>query len=486
MYKDLRQEHTSRRGIGRLGSSKFMSKKLKRKQEGNPFKARTISSLLIKFSAPAVAGMFVSALYNIISRIYVGHEFGAPGIASITLLFPMGFFFMAFSVLIGVGANALFSIRLGEKNEEEAQLIMGNAFVALFLISGLLMAAGYIFMDSILLFLGADEVTLPYVTPYMQMVLPGYALFNVGAGMNNFIRSSGHPKTAMATQFIGAFLNLTVAPITIFVLNWGMRGAAAATVCGQVVSFAWILLFFLGPRSQYKLRWRYMRLKWHILSASMLIGVSQMVFQLASSAMNFLLNHALLKYGGNVAVSAMGIAISANAIFLMPILGLSQGAQPIIGYNYGARKYATAFQTLKMAIRWGIGFGFTGSMIALCFAPYIVRIFNGTDQELIAMASRAVRILNIFTAFDALQILGSSFFQAINKPFRAAVLSLSRQVLILIPLVLIMPMLFGLYGVFFAPPIADVLSCTLTYLMLRGYFSKYRQNFFFSKKFSVK
>ena len=320
----------------------------------------------------------------------------------------------------------------------------------------------------------------------MQMVLPGYALFNVGAGMNNFIRSSGHPKTAMATQFIGAFLNLTVAPITIFVLNWGMRGAAAATVCGQVVSFTWILLFFLGPRSKYKLHWRYMRLKWHILSASMLIGVSQMVFQLASSAMNFLLNHALLKYGGNVAVSAMGIAISANAIFLMPILGLSQGAQPIIGYNYGARKYATAFQTLKMAIRWGIGFGFTGSMIALCFAPYIVRIFNGTDQELIAMASRAVRILNIFTAFDALQILGSSFFQAINKPFRAAVLSLSRQVLILIPLVLIMPMIFGLYGVFFAPPIADVLSCTLTYLMLRGYFSKYRQNFFFSKKFSAK
>lgn len=228
-----------------------------------------------------------------------------------------------------------------------------------------------------------------------------------------------------------------------------------------------------------------MRLKWHILSASMLIGVSQMVFQLASAAMNFLLNHALLKYGGNVAVSAMGIAISANAIFLMPILGLSQGAQPLIGYNYGARKYATAFQTLKMAIRWGIGFGFTGSMIALCFAPYIVRIFNGTDQELIAMASRAVRILNIFTAFDALQILGSSFFQAINKPFRAAVLSLSRQVLILIPLVLIMPMIFGLYGVFFAPPIADVLSCTLTYLMLRGYFSKYRQNFFFSKKFSA-
>lgn len=430
--------------------------------------------------------MFVSALYNIISRIYVGHEFGAPGIASITLLFPMGFFFMAFSVLIGVGANALFSIRLGEKNDEEAQYILGNAFVSLFLLSGSLMVLGYIFMDEVLAFLGADAVTLPYAKAYMQVVLPGYCLFNVGAGMNNFIRSSGHPKTAMATQFIGAFLNLTVAPLTIFVLGWGMRGAASATVCGQVVSFSWILLFFLGPRSKYKLHFKYMRLRWSILSASALIGVSQSVFQLASSALNLLLNHALLKYGGNLAVSAMGIAISSNAIFLMPLLGLSQGAQPLIGYNYGARKYSTSFQTLKMAIRWGITVGFTGSMIALIFAPYIVSIFNGTDQELIAMASKAVRILNIFTAFDALQILGSSFFQAINKPFRAATLSLSRQVLLIIPLVLILPMFFGLYGVFFAPPIADFLSCILTYFMLRGYFAKYKQNFFFSRKFSPK
>lgn len=461
-----------------------MSKKKKKSSpSGNPFKARTISSLLIKFSAPAVAGMFVSALYNIISRIYVGHEFGALGIASITLLFPMGFFFMAFSVLIGVGANALFSIRLGEKKEEEAHLILGNALVMLSLFSLTLMTLGYVFLEPVLLFLGADEATLPYAVPYMQVVLPGYALFNIGAGMNNFIRSAGHPKTAMATQFIGAFLNLTVAPLTIFVLGWGMRGAATATVCGQVVSFAWIMLFFCSSRSKFRLRFRYMRLRWRIISASMQIGVSQMVFQLASSALNFLLNHALLKYGGNVAVSAMGIALSSNAIFLMPLFGLSQGAQPLIGYNFGARKYATSFQTLKMALRWGMGVGLCGSVIALCFAPYIVRIFNSTDQELITMAARTVRILNILTAFDALQILGSSFFQAINKPVRAAVLSLSRQVLIIIPLVLILPLFFGLNGVFFAPPTADLLSSILTYFMLRGYFAKYKQNFFFSKKF---
>ncbi len=476
---------------GGLLCLKIMSRKINKfkkpaprtRTQGNPFKARTLSSLLIKFSAPAVAGMFVSALYNIISRIYVGHEFGAAGIASITLLFPIGFFFLAFSVLIGVGSNALFSLRLGEKKTEEAHQIMGNAFVMLSIFSLSLMALGYVFLKPLLLFLGADDVTLPYASDYMKVAFPGYALFNIGAGMNNFIRSSGHPKTAMATQFIGAFLNLTVAPLTIFALGWGMKGAATATVCGQVVSSVWIMLFFLRPRSQYRLHWRYMRLRWRIIYDSMLIGVSQFVFQLASCALNLLLNHALLRYGGNVAVSAMGIAVSANAIFLMPLLGLSQGAQPLIGYNFGARKYATAFQTLKMALRWGVLIGLCGSIIALVFAPYIVRIFNNTDQELLVMASRTVRILNIFTAFDALQILGSTFFQAINKPVRAAVLSLSRQVLLLIPLVLVLPLFFQLNGVFFAPPTADLLSSLLTYFMLRGYFAKYKQNFFFSRKF---
>ncbi len=458
-------------------------KKNKKAAQKNPFKSRSLSELLIKFSAPAVAGMFVSALFNIITRVYIGHEFGSPGIASITLLFPMGFFFMAFCILIGVGANSLFSIRLGEKKHEEARQIIGNALVMLTLISLVLMTAMYIFIEPMLRFLGADEVTMPYVLPYLKVVLPGYALFNIGAGMNNFIRSAGHPKTAMATQFIGAFLNLTIAPLTIFVLHWGMPGAAVATVCGQVVSFAWVMLFFCHPRSAFQLHWQYMRLRWDLISSSMKIGASQSVFQLASSAMNYLLNHALLKYGGNMAVSAMGIAISANMIFIMPQLGLSQGAQPLIGYNYGARKFSTAFHTLKMALRWGFMFGLVATAITFGFAPHIAQIFNSTDEQLIAMAARAMRIMNILMAFDALQILGTSFFQAINKPVRAAVLSLSRQILFLIPLVLVLPLFFGLNGVFFAPVVADLLSCLLTYFMLRGYFAKYKQNFFLGKKF---
>ena len=190
----------------------------------NPFKDKALSTLLVRFSAPAVAGMFANALYNIISRIYVGQDVGAAGLAGITLLFPLGLIYMGFSALIGVGSNALFSIRLGEHQTEEARRILGNGFILLTVVSCILTAISYAFLDPILKILGADSEVLPLARAYAEVVFPGYLLFGIGAGMNHFIRSSGRPKTAMATQFIGAFLNLTIAPITIFVLHWGMPG----------------------------------------------------------------------------------------------------------------------------------------------------------------------------------------------------------------------------------------------------------------------
>lgn len=448
----------------------------------NPFKDKALSKLLIKFSAPAVAGMFVSALYNIISRVLLGRTLGALGIAGISILFPLGFVFVGFSALIGVGANALFSIRLGEQNEAEAQRILGNAFVLLALISGVLTLGTYVFLDPILGFLGADSAVLPYAREYTQTVMPGYFLFAIGLGMNNFIRSSGHPKTAMGTQLIGAAVNIVLGPLFIFGFGWGMKGAALATVCGQVVSFLWILLFFVGKRSSYKLHWRYFGLKWHIFWASVCIGFSQFAFQMASSVLNVILNHALLRYGGNVAISAIGIAISVNTIILMPLIGLSQGAQPLIGYNHGARKYTTAIQTLKMAIRWGTVITTAGFVLIELFARQVVTVFNSTDQELISLAAYAVRVLNLLLPLVAFQILTTSFFQAINKPLKAAFLSLSRQVLLVIPLVLILPLFLGLNGVFFSPPIADAISIVLAFVLLKRHFEKYRQNFFFSKK----
>lgn len=453
-------------------------------QTHNPFKARTISQLLIKFSAPAVAGMFVNAIYNIISRIYVGQDVGANGLAGITILFPLGMIYMGFSALIGVGANALFSIRLGEKKEEEAQMILGNAFVLLALISGIITLGSYFFLDSFLGFLGADSEVLPYARDYAKVVLPGYFLFAISVGLNNFIRSSGHPKTAMATQFIGALINIVLGPIYIFVFDWGIQGAAAATVSGQAVSFIWVMLFFTGQRSFYKLHWKFFRLKAYIALDSMAIGFSQFAFQLASSTLNVILNHSLLKYGGNLAISAVGIAVSVNTLVMMPLIGLSQGAQPLIGYNYGARKYATSIQTLKMAMRWGMGITTAGFILLEIFARPIASVFNSDNMALVDLSAQVIRLFNLLLPIVPLQVLTTSFFQAINKPLKAAFLSLSRQVLLVIPLVLILPLFWGLTGVFLAPVFADAISVTLSVIMIKNFFDKHGQNFFFSKKHS--
>ncbi|MBR2081470.1 MAG: MATE family efflux transporter [Elusimicrobiaceae bacterium] len=448
----------------------------------NPFKDKKLSKLLFKFSAPAVAGMFVNALFNIISRIYVGQDVGAVGIAAITVIFPIGLLYMGFSALIGIGSNALFSIRLGEKRHEEALRVMGNGFILLILMAGLVTSFSYTFLDKLLFFCGADEAVLPYSRLYATWVFPGYFLFAIGAGMNHFIRSSGRPKTAMATQFIGAFINFMAAPLFIFKLGLGIQGAALATVCGQVISFSWVIYCLTGHRSIYRLMWKNFALKLQIALDVMAIGFSQFAFQMASGALNVILNHALLKYGGNLAISAMGIALSINTIIIMPTAGISQGAQPLIGYNHGARKYKTSIQTLKMALRWGMLVTTVGFILLELFARPIAAIFNSTDTALIDLAGRVIRMVNILLPIVPLQMMATTFFQAINQPLKAAFLSLSRQILLVIPLVLILPLFWGLDGVFLAPVVADAISTLLAVVLLKNFFKAHGQTVFFKKK----
>ncbi len=453
------------------------------KKEKNPFKDRTISKLLTKFSAPAVAGMFVMALHNIISRIYIGRSIGALGIAGIAIVFPLAILFMALSVLIGIGSNALFSIYLGRKDEEKARYTLGNAVVYLSLVAVLALIFSYLFLDNILIAFGATPEILPYAISYTKPLLIANAMAMVTMGLNHFIRSSGHPKTAMATQVIGAIINLILAPLFIFTCDMGMAGAAWAVVCGQVCSSIWVLVFLLSKKIKYRLQMKYLNTDFLLFTDGIKIGFSQFIFQIATSLLNIILNHSLVKYGGNLAVSAMGIVIAINTIIIMPVIGISQGAQPLVGYNYGARKYNTAIQTLKMAIRWSVLVTVTGFILTEVFARQFVSIFNSTDQSLIDMASSALRYFNIMLPLVPMQILTTVFFQATNKPLKAMILSLSRQVLLLIPAVLILPLFFGLKGVFIATPVADFISIILSTYMLRRYFIKHKQNFFFSKRF---
>lgn len=453
------------------------------KLKNNPFKDKTISKLLVKFSAPAVVGMFVNALHNIISRVYIGRSLGAIGIAGIAIVFPLAILFMALSVLIGIGSNALFSICLGKKEEEHARYILGNAFVYLSLTAIISVTFAYLFLEDILIAFGATPEILPHAISYTKPLLIGYSLAMVTMGLNHFIRSSGHPKTAMATQIIGAVINLILAPIFIFILKYGMAGAAWAVVIGQTFSSLWVTIFLIGKKTKYRLELKYLNMNFNLFLDSIKIGFSQFVFQLATSLLNIILNHSLVKYGGNLAVSAMGIVVAINTIIIMPVIGISQGAQPLIGYNYGARKYSTSIQTLKMAIRWSIVISVLGFVLTEIFARQFVSVFNSTDTALIDLASSALRYFNIMLPLVPMQILATIFFQAINKPLKALILSLSRQVLLLIPAVLILPLFLGLRGVFIATPVADLISVSLSIYMLRKYFIKHKQNFFFSKRF---
>lgn len=454
---------------------------MERKQK-NPFLSTSLSSLLFKFSAPAVAGMVANALYNIIARLLVGNEVGPLGIAGITVTFPITIIFMAFSAFVGVGGNALFSIALGKKEYDKAENIMGNTIILLVTVSVVIAIFSYLFLDKLLIIFGASKDVLPYAKEYMDVAIIGFTLWSIGAGMNHFIRSAGHPKIALMTQIIGNVVNVIVGPLFIYVLHWGMTGAALAGIFGQVSSFIWIFLFFFGTKSTYKIRVKYFVLKSKIVFAAFAVGMSQLVFQLSSCFLNLILNRSLVYYGGDTALAAIGIVMAVNSLILFTVFGISQGTQPLVGYNYGARHFATAIQTTKMAIRWSSIILIIGFLITEIFAVPIVKLFNSTDDNLIAMAARGLRFVNFMLPIISLHIFGSTYFQAINKPVQATFLSLARQVLLLIPFVLILPLFFGLDGVFLATTFADFFACLISAVLLYFYFNKYNQTLLFPKK----
>ena len=299
----------------------------------------SIPSLLLKFSAPAIVGMMAQALYNVVDRVFVGQAVGPLGITGTTVSFPFFLVQMAFSMLIGFGAAALVSIRLGERKKEEAERVLGNAFVLLIAVSLLLTAVGLVALDPLLRLFGASAESAPYARDYLQVLVAGSLFQAIGFGLNALIRGEGNPRVAMYTMLIGALLNTILDPIFLFYFGWGMRGAAAATVISQAVSAVWVVCYFLRGSSLLQIRMGNLNLHWSVCASIVAVGSPMFAMQIAASVMNAILNNQLRVYGGDLAISAIGI-IHAVALFIaMPIFGLNQGAQPIIGYNYGAERY---------------------------------------------------------------------------------------------------------------------------------------------------
>ncbi|MDR1781872.1 MAG: MATE family efflux transporter [Bacilli bacterium] len=416
-----------------------------------------ITSLLWKFSLPAIVGMLVNALYNIIDRIFVGNasDLGTNGLAGMTVVFPIFMIIMAVSLTCGVGGAALFSISMGEKKYKKANNIIGNAFALALLLTFLVAVFFFSFMDPILKQFGASETVLPYSKAYLSMILLGAMFQGWNMTGNNLIRANGSPKISMLSIILGVCVNCILAPLFIYVFKWGMTGCGLATILGMLSSSIWIFIYFY--RSQHKFTFKKLLLKKDLSKGIFITGLPAFCIQFAGSAFNMVLNASLIKYGGDIAVSSMGLVNSVQTLVALPIIGLNQGALPIIGFNFGAKDFNRVISTVKISAVIATIMSIIGFIITHTINREIIMIFN-RDPELIKMGSYFLWMWFLAFPLVGVGMVGGNYFQSIGKAVPAIFLSLTRQVIILIPLIFILPNFFGLDGVVMAQPIADVSS----------------------------
>lgn len=424
---------------------------------------QSIKKLLIKFSVPAIIAMMVNSLYTVVDRMFIGRipGVGAIAMSGVGITMPIVFIIMAAGMLIGVGAAANISLKLGQRKREVAEKILGNAFT-LSIIAGISMTVlGIAFSKNILNLLGASPETLGYAQQFINIILIGTTFNLLGFSLNQSIRADGNPKMAMATMLIGAITNMVLDPIFIFTFGWGIQGAAFATIISQFVSAVWIIWYFKSGKSSLKLKYVNMKLDFRLVKMICAIGMSPCAMQLAASLVQVVSNSALIEHGGDLAAGAMAVIASVGQLFLMPIFGMNQGGQPIIGYNYGAKKYARAKKTVVLAVIAATIVVTTGWLLIELFPAAFIKMFND-DPNLVATATTGIRIYAILFPIIGFQIICSNYFQCIGKAKISMLLSLLRQVIFLIPLLMILPKYFGLIGVWIAMPLSDLGASVVT------------------------
>lgn len=425
-----------------------------------------IGKLILEFSIPAIIGMLVNTLYNIIDRIFIGHIEGIGNIAmaGVGITMPLMTIILAFGMLIGIGTATKISIKLGEHDKEGAEKLLGNAFTLIIIISIFLTIFGLAFSNPLLKIFGASENIIGYGEEFIQVIFSGCIFNMISFGLNHSIRSDGSPRIAMASMLMSAIINIILDPIFIFGFNLGVRGGALGTVVAQTVSSTWILYYFTKGAGVLKIRKENLKLSKKAVLSIIAIGISPFSMQLAQSAVQIVCNNSLQKYGGDIAVSAMTIIGSVAMVFLMPIFGLNQGLQTIIGYNFGAKKYDRVKQAVKYGIITATIIVAVGFIIIEGASEILVKAFNG-DSSLIQVTSHGMRIFLIMLPFIGGQIVITNYFQSIGRVKISMVLSLLRQVIILIPCLLIIPIFFGLNGVWIAGATSDFLSVTITFIV---------------------
>jgi putative MATE family efflux protein len=427
-----------------------------------------IGKLLWTFALPAISSMLINALYGVVDRIFVGRGVGSIAIAGVMVGFPVMMAMMALGMLIGIGASNAVSIYLGQKKKEEAERTVGNSLFLFLVLSVVITVLGLIFLKPLLVAFGSSPEVTPYAEKFVRIILIGFVFQCIGFGMNNLIRAEGNPLYSMITQMTGAVLNIILCYVFIFVLKFGIEGSAIATVISQGVTSLMVLGYFYTKQSALHIHLRSLRPDAAIIKRILSIGLAPFSMQFTMAILFTILNHQLVRYGGDMALSAWGAINSVLMLFLMPIFGLNQGAQPIVGYKYGAKNCLRVRQTLMLTIRNStiiVGIGF---LVIQVFAGQIISLFAGNDPALVAMGSRGMRIFLAMLPIVGFQIAGANYFQFIGKPKHSMFLGLSRQILLLIPAVLILPLFFGLDGVWLAGAVSDGLSAVITgYFVLR-------------------
>jgi putative MATE family efflux protein len=434
-------------------------------RQTNSLKTDKMSALLTRYSFPAIVGMVVNALYNVVDRIFIGNapDLGAYGLAGITIGFPIMIVLLSIALMIGVGGATLFSINLGEGRNEEALHVLGNGFSLLLIGGTLFLILGQLFLSPILRLFGASDAVLPYSVAYMRVIFFG-AIFQVTSlGLNNFLRADGQPRLAMITMFLGAGTNIVLDGLFIFGLKMGMAGAALATILAQGASMVWILSYFLSRRGQSRIEGKYMRLRPDLVRKILLLGLPSFSLQISNSLLGIVVNRSLLLHGGDIAVSVMGVINSVQTIILMPIIGLNQGVRPIVSFNFGARKPDRIREAEKLAIAAATLYALVGWILTRLFPVQIVSIFN-REPDLVRFGVTAVRIWFWCLPVVGFQVLGANFFQCIGRPGSAIVLTLTRQGFLLIPAILLFSRRWGIDGILYAAPFADAFSALITAL----------------------
>lgn len=433
----------------------------------------SIGKLLMQYAVPAIIAMTASSLYNMVDSIFIGHGVGTMALSALALTFPLMNLGAAFGALVGVGAATLISVKLGQKDYDTAQRVLGNVFVLNILFGLAFTVIVFPFLNPILYFFGGSDETVEYARQFMEIILLGNVVTHLYLGLNAVLRASGHPKQAMYATIATVAINTILAPIFIFMFDWGIRGAAIATVSAQVIALLWQLKQFNNANELLHFRWGIFRLKRKIVFDSLAIGMSPFLMNLAACLIVILINQGLKKYGGDLAIGAFGIVNRLVFIVVMIVMGLNQGMQPIAGYNFGAKLYDRVNKVLKLTIIYATCVTTFGFLVGMLAPNLVVGIFT-SDAELTELSATGLRITVMFFPIIGFQMVTSNFFQSIGMAGKAIFLSLTRQMLILLPCLLILPHFFGVAGVWYSMPVSDLLASLIALVMLVYQFRKFK------------